>query len=347
MMVNMQEILRKDPEIWDLFTRKEEYNSSFRDQYNRYPYFMSKNCDIFEPKASQYLITHGYSVEYPDGAPFAVCLTHDIDCVYQSIPSKGYDVLLSLGHSNFSEAIHSIGKMRSKKLPFCNFSAIMDLEEKYGAKSTFFFMAEKPGEWDYSYKIENLEPEIGDIIDRGWEVGLHGGHTAYLDVQEMREKKERLEKVTHMPVIGYRNHFLRFKIPDTWECLSNAGFKYDTTLGYADCVGFRNGMCHPFRPVNLNTNDEINILEIPLNVMDVTLDQTYMRLDELAKWEMVKMLIDRVEECHGVFTLLWHNTYMSQENLAFYEKILHYSSGKGALITNCETIANIYEKKIT
>ena len=78
----------------------------------------------------------------------------------------------------------------------------MDLEEKYGAKSTFFFMAESPCEQDYAYAIEDLEPEIGEIVDRGWEVGLHGGHTAYLNVQEMKEKKERLEKVNHQPVPG-------------------------------------------------------------------------------------------------------------------------------------------------
>ena len=79
----------------------------------------------------------------------------------------------------------------------------MDLEEKYGAKSTFFFMAENRGEQEYFYNIEDLEPEISRIINRGWEVGLHGGHTTYLNAQEMRAKKERLEKVTRRPV-SYR-----------------------------------------------------------------------------------------------------------------------------------------------
>ena len=198
----MHEILQKDPEIWDLFTRKEEYDSPIRDQYDRFPYYASRNRDIFEPKASEFLLQNGYKVEYPEGKPFAVCLTHDIDSVYQSIPSKGLATLRSLKHGKLSESFHSIARMRSKKLPLCNFSAIMDLEEKYGAKSTFFFMAESPSEQDYAYAIEDLEPEIGSIIDRGWEVGLHGGHTAYLNAQEMKIKKKRLEKVTHQPVPG-------------------------------------------------------------------------------------------------------------------------------------------------
>lgn len=334
----MHDILRQDPEIWDVFTRKEEYTNPLRDQYDRFPYYASKNRDIFEPKASQYLFEHGYTLEYPDDAPFAVCLTHDIDSIYQSIPSKGLATLRLLKRGNIPDAFHTLSQMRLRKLPFCNFSQIMDLEEKYGAKSTFFFMAERPGERDYAYTIEDIAPEIGDIIDRGWEVGLHGGHTTYLDLHEMKEKKERLEKVSRKPVFGYRNHYLRFRVPDTWEYLSQAGFQYDATLGYADCAGFRNGMCRPFRPFNLNTGKGIDIVEIPLVVMDCSLDQ-YMKLDPVMAWEMTSRLIDTVEQYHGVLTLLWHNTYFSGENAEFYERILHYCAGKWAWMTSGGEIA--------
>jgi peptidoglycan/xylan/chitin deacetylase (PgdA/CDA1 family) len=339
--MNIYKILQQVPEIWDLFTRKEEYNNPLRDRYDRFPHYTSKNRDIFEPKASHYLVENGYSVEYPENAPFAVCLTHDIDTVYQSLPSKGLATIRSLKQFRLTELSNSIAMMRSKKLPLCNFPTIMDLEEKYGAKSTFFFKVECPSEWGYSYNIEDIEPEVSEIIDRGWEVGLHGGHTAYLNFQEMKEKKKWLEKFTHKPVLGYRNHFLSMKVPDTWECLSKAGFQYDTTLGYADCAGFRNGMCHPFKPFNLYTNHEIEVLEIPLIVMDRTLDHKYMQLNLNTKWEFVKMLIDRVAVCHGVFTLLWHNTYMSGENLELYDKILRHCYESNAWMTNGSDICSL------
>ena len=86
--MNMHEILQQDPEIWDLFTRKEEYGSSIRDQYDRFPYYASRNRDIFEPKASEFLLQNGYKVEYPEGKPFAVCLTHDIDLLYTPMIDK-------------------------------------------------------------------------------------------------------------------------------------------------------------------------------------------------------------------------------------------------------------------
>ena len=341
--MNIYDILRQEPEIWDLFTRKEEYDDPIRDKYGRFPYWASRHRDIFKPKVSEYLIKQGLRFEYPDDAPFAVCFTHDIDVVYKSVPSKGFTAIKALKQSNLSQSIHSLSQMRSRKNPFCNFKEIMDLEERYGAKSTFFFMAEEPGEQDYAYNIEDLESEIGEIIDQGWEVGLHGGHSTYLDPSMMQKKKERLERVTGKPVIGYRNHFLRFRVPDTWKYLSQAGFKYDSTFGYADCAGFRNGMCHPFRPFDLHTGREIDIVEIPLNVMDGTLDQGYMRLDPGKAIEVIQRLIDEIERCHGIITILWHNTYFFDDKAKFYKKILKYCMERRAWMTNGKEICEWFD----
>jgi hypothetical protein len=178
------------------------------------------------------------------------------------------------------------------------------------------------------------------IAAAGGEAGLRGGHRAYCDPPALGAEERRLEGVTGRPVVGYRNDFLRFRVPETWEHLSHAGFRYDTTFGYADCVGFRNGMCHPFKPYDLRTGREIDILEIPLTIMDGTLDQ-YMRLDAGKAWEVTRRLIDATERCHGVITILWHNTYMEGEWLKLYENIIRYCREKGAWMTSGENIADL------
>jgi peptidoglycan/xylan/chitin deacetylase (PgdA/CDA1 family) len=129
------------------------------------------------------------------------------------------------------------------------------------------------------------------------------------------QEKKILEDIIGKKIVGYRNQYLKFKIPDTWEMLSEAGFKYDTTFGYADCAGFRNGMCHPFKPFNLNTGKEIDILEIPLVIMDCTLLRDYMRLDFERAWKLTKLLINRVEQYNGVITILWHNNFYDRVNI--------------------------------
>ncbi|MDP4197846.1 MAG: polysaccharide deacetylase family protein [Bacteroidota bacterium] len=344
----MIEKLKQNTELWDLFTKKEEYNLTFSDCYDRFPYYLSSQRSIFDPRVSRFLVENGLRPEYPDGKKFAVCLTHDIDVVY---PGKLYPIIgtaKALTKGNVTDAVKiPLCRICKSLNPYWNFREIMELEAKYNAKSSFYFLALRSGEKDFNYEIEDLEAELKFISSQGWEVGLHGGHESYSSLEDIKEKKQRLEKVLGKKIIGYRNHYLRFKVPDTWELLSKANFKYDTTFGYSDCVGFRNGMCHPFKPYNINTGKQIDIIELPLIVMDRTLSMDYMRLDIKKAWELIKSLIDKVEQYNGVITILWHNnTSIDGQGLKYYEKFLKYVSDKKAWIASGEEVYNWWSTNI-
>mgnify|MGYP000872137941 CR=1 FL=1 len=340
----MLEKLKENTELWNLFTKKEEYNSIYSDQYDRFPYYLSNQRNVFDPIVSKFLVENGFRPEYPDGENFAVCLTHDIDIIHNWKLHSPFDASKMFIKGNFKESMQIPFSAVSRKWnPLWNFRDIIKLESKYNAKSSFYFLTLNPRERDFSYRIEDLEADLGVISDSGWEVGLHGGHESYNNLVDVKKKKQKLEKVLGKKVIGYRNHYLRFKVPNTWELLSKAGFKYDSTFGYADCAGFRNGMCHPFKPFNADTGQQIDILEIPLTIMDCTLFRDYMRLDMEKAWECTKNLIDTVEQYNGVITILWHNTYMQEENLEYYEKILKYCSEKNAWMTSGEEIHRVWQ----
>lgn len=333
----MIELLRQNEELWDLFTRREEYKPLILDQYQRFPYYLSKYRDVFEPKVSDLLMQNRLDVEYPNDKRFAVCLTHDIDRIQLPRLVVANDAVQSLRRLRIGESwrtlVNGIGN-ESDRLR--NFPQIMNLEKKYGAKSSFYFLALDKGDLDFSYRIEELKDELRNIVDSGWEVGLHGGHGAYNNLDQIKKEKDRLERSVEREVIGYRNHFMRFEVPTTWKLLREAGFKYDTTFGYGDCVGFRNGMCHPFKPFDLDTNKSIDILEIPLTIMDVTL-YDYMRLDMKNAWEITKRLIDTTERLQGVITILWHGNRMTNGMLE-YEDILSYCHKRNAWMTSGEEI---------
>jgi len=336
--------IRQHEDLWDLYTRKEEYSPQQLDRYGRFVYAHSTNRDILEPRVSKHLVDNGYEIEYPDGKQFAVCLTHDVDEIYPPLKHTLLSTLTclkGLDISGFKQ--QAFWKLRGKEQsPYWNFQEIMDLEEKYGARSSFYFLATDTDIRRFRYNIEDLEGELGRIVDRGWEVGLHGGYYAYNDLEEIRREKGRLEQVLGRKVTGYRNHYLRFCVPDSWEILEKAGFGYDTTLGYPDMVGFRNGMCHPFRPYNLRTDTEVSILEIPMIIMDGTLFDSVRSYDEA--WEMTKRLIDTVADCQGVLTLNWHTNNF---NCPFrgswprlYEQMLQYCYNRGAWMKNVQTVVD-------
>jgi peptidoglycan/xylan/chitin deacetylase (PgdA/CDA1 family) len=278
--------------------------------------------------------------EYPENKKFAVCLTHDIDYIY---PPFSHDVLSFLYYLKNLE----LGKIKNQffwkyegkeKSPYWNFDEIMKLEEKHDAKSSFYFMATEEDIRRFRYDIEDLENTLGSIVDNGWEVGLHGGYNAYNSLETILKEKKRIEKVLGKKVIGYRNHYLMFKVPDTWKLLAKAGFKYDTTFGYNNIIGFRNGMCHPYHPFDLDNNQEIDIIEIPLNIMDMALFNSGIG----NAWDNIKKIIDNVEKFNGVLTILWHNNIFNcpfrKDSSKLYNKLLSYCHGKNAWMTSGDEI---------
>ena len=340
--------LKESKHLWELFTRKEEYDAILHDRYDRFPAYMSsRGINVLVPEVSEFIIKNNMQIEYPENRKFAICLTHDVDVLQIPKVEIVIDAVKSLYHFQITETLRkSFYHLNNEYNPLWNFREIMALEENYDAKSSFYFMGLDKGDQDFNYRLEDLRSEMGNILNQGWEIGLHGGHKAFNNIEVLKNEKDRLEAMLGKRVIGFRSHYLRFKTPDTWELLKEAGFRYDTTFGYGDCVGFRNGMCHPFKPFNLNTNTRIDILEIPLALMEFTLGDTYMRLDAKMSWEVAKNLIDITEKNGGVFTVLWHNTSMMGDELRLYRKILDYGREKNAWMTSGKEIFEYWDKNM-
>lgn len=340
-MLSVLEKLKPNEEIWDLFTKKEEYFPKQLDEHDRFSHAVSRYQGILEPQVSKFLVENGLRVEYPEGKKFAVCLTHDVDDIYPPITHTLLSSLYSLRALNFNQLSKQLlWRFNNKRhSPYYNFRQIMEIESQFNAKSTFFFLATERDLRRFRYNIEDLKDELKLIVDSGWDVGLHVGYYSFDNLDSLFAEKSRLEKVLGRKVIGCRNHYLRLRVPDTWELLAQAGFKYDTTLGYPDSIGFRNGMCHPFRPLNLNTNREIDITEIPLAIMDATLTGCTKPAQAL---NQIKGLINHVEKYNGVLTILWHNDVFScpfKERWAkLYESILKHCYKKGAWLTSADEV---------
>jgi hypothetical protein len=137
----------------------------------------------------------------------------------------------------------------------------------------------------------------------------------------LRREVSALREVLGDRPLGGRQHYLRW-CPETWIHWETSGLSYDSTLGFADRIGFRAGTCIPYRPWLFQLNRPADLLEIPLLAMDATL-LVYMKLGEEESVRQVHDLIRRCRAVGGVFTLVWHNNHiLDPKCLSLYMRIL-------------------------
>jgi hypothetical protein len=321
--------------LFDLYSNAGEYKNPLPDVFGRARYFNSGNSGIFSPAISKEIYSKGFQPHYPDRKKFAVCISHDIDFLYlrQSLKRRVVNTAKDLLKAQFRKGwVHFKSLPEEKIHDGYNLKRLIQINNQHHIKSTYYFLALQNGEQDFNYDLGKIAEQLQYVVKNGNEIGLHGGHYAYNNKEKLLKEKLLLEENSGIKVHGYRNHYLRFAIPTTWNNLEQAGFLYDSTLGYADCVGFRNGMCYPFSPFDIEKNDFLDIVELPLIVMDATLFY-YMRLDPDIAFKICKDLIDQVKECQGVFTLLWHNNSLNGEMGSLYLKLLEYLKGEDPWFT--------------
>jgi len=66
----MIELLKKNNDLWNLFTRAEEYNPETLDKHKRFLYHYSEYQHIFKPKVSEFLVKNGFKSQWPDNHIF-------------------------------------------------------------------------------------------------------------------------------------------------------------------------------------------------------------------------------------------------------------------------------------
>ncbi|MEA3287588.1 MAG: polysaccharide deacetylase family protein [Candidatus Marinimicrobia bacterium] len=294
---------------------------------------LNQSGDIYRPVIDQaWVQEHGKPI-WPKGKEFAVCLTHDVDAVSEFNLSQNVRSILKLLKNDSKRPlgevlrwilIHKLNALRGiigRPDRLCDFENWLDLEEGVGARSTFFFAPETvtlPHNSDCMYKYDQTIHFRGELISvaelmrmmdsKGWEIGLHPSWHTHNNLEEMISQKRQVENIVGHDIQSVRQHFLKYNPMKTPQTQSLAGFKVDSTLGFNDNVGFRRGTSYPFSSYNLETNEKIDLLHIPLTVQDgaLMLSEKGLRLDADTSVEYVKLMLDAVQEVGGVLNLSWH-----------------------------------------
>lgn len=298
---------------------------------------------------------------WPGRRPFAVCLTHDVDAVTDYIYRQSARIRRSQFHAEIAWAKktrilmgHGTDLLKSLRQigridPLHCYEQWLRVESDIGAHSTFFFwpglsnitrrhlsdcMYELTDRVIFDRQSCSVAEMIREIERRGWEIGLHSSWYSFDDADELKRQKDALEAVLEHPVLSVRQHCLHHDIRITPRIQAEAGFLYDSTLGFNDNIGFRFGTSYPWPLHDLSAERELPIMEIPLIIQDGAMlnPSKGMRLDENTAFEYCVLITREVKDVGGVLTLLWHPNRITQPDYwNLFKRILVHLKEQNAL----------------
>ena len=274
----------------------------------------------------------------PEGYRFIACLTHDVD--HPSVARHRRDrtaagFLLRATVGTFAQLLQGRTRLRdalrnwwsATKLPSVYLGWAEDFWSGFGRRyaaaesgfpSTFFVIpfggrpgtkldGAAPRSRAAGYGVSDIASEVHEIAKAGNEIGLHG-IDAWTDRDAGKEERNEIGSVTGEAPAGVRMHWLYFG--DESPCmLEDAGFAFDSTIGYRETCGFKTGTTQVYKPLNAK-----RLLELPLHAMDTALFYpVYLNLTQEQGALRVNKLVESAARFGGCFTVNWHDRSLAPE----------------------------------
>lgn len=305
-----------------------------KDEHGR---LLSEHCFLvrfdFEKKPIIHLISNYYkewlSKQYPDFIwtikSYQLIPTFDIDIAYASKGKTWIRFIGALiksilnGDTAKRKALIEAKFNPNYKDPYDVFDNHQKLFEKHSLKPIYFFLTSKYTVYDKnlypkSREFKNLVLKLKNFAD----IGIHPSY--YSNREKIKSEKKLLEKICHKKITQSRQHFLKISFPTTYQNIIHAGITDDYSLGYTDRIGFRTGICVPYRFYDLS-QEKITDLKIhPLIFMDGALLKQNLSEEEFLR--EIDLITESVKQVKGEMVALWHNSSMPN-NSALYKLFIN------------------------
>lgn len=294
--------------------------------------------------------------------PWRIVATHDIDLPWRWTRTGRRRAIRALrddlrsfrlgSASRGALALASIPGWRLRRGdPWCNARRILQLEAAHGAASTHYLLAAShvPEDGDAAQFVDRYlagMPGGGARLPDGT-FGLHGSYTSSEVPGRLAQERAQLLGRVGADVRDHRFHYLRHRPVEAWPELALAGFRSDSSLGYAEQPGFRAGTAHPYRAWDHDAGTPLDLVVIPLALMDATFDERYVGIGTgWAAQSLTSQVVDRVHELGGSASVLVHNDRLC--NAAFpgwtklYSTLLDHVREDGGVACTAGAAAEAY-----
>jgi hypothetical protein len=250
------------------------------------------------------------------GAEHLVVCSHDIDFYFtnraQAFRRLSKNMLISLlvyrSPSFFFSNVKMAARLLRGERVGSYLSGMLDAIESQGFRSTLFAVAQGKHRRDPDYRIEQIVPQLREAVGRGFGVGVHASYNSIVEAGTLANEARTLGDTMGRKPLGSRQHWLRFDQHDRlYRGLHEAGLAYDSSLGFSETCGFRNGANFAFPPYDFENERPCSFLEIPLVIMDGSLQQASQTWREDPQELADGILNESRKLGWGGISVLWHN----------------------------------------
>lgn len=250
------------------------------------------------------------------GVEHIVVSSHDIDFYYinrfstlvRLVKNLGISALIFRSRPFFTASLKLASDALAGKRVGDYLPAMLDALEQCGFHSTLFVVARRGHPRDPNYRLAQLAPHLSEASRRGFEVQLHSSYRSVVDDSTVSTEALMFKKVTGQKPRGNRQHWLRFDSHEKlFDAIEKAELVFDSTLGFSETIGFRNGASFAFPPYDFKRERPCSFLEIPLALMDVNLESLSRSLHEDPQDLADEILGESRRWGWGGVSILWHN----------------------------------------
>lgn len=331
-----------------MLSRYEEAVLEVRDVHGRFPYKSStayRSFGAMRPVVNELLELLWAMLHYYDPGlqrkkhDYKLNMSCDVDYIRDEAFFSKFGLMKRLGadlikRRSLSAVENTMRAYRKVKIdgvianPFFTFGEMMDAWEQNDHLGTFYFMFGHSHPYldgeDYAVNSPEVQTLFEQISNRNHTIGLHLAYHSMENDEWTQVQLERFKKEFSNAPIHNRQHFLRFDIKKTPAQLERMGVASDSSLGYAEHIGFRSGTVFDHRMYDLTERRALRIIQRPLMLMDVSLyGSNYMAMSCSEALIKVKDILDMVKFYKGKFNGLWHNTELDEESKrAIFESII-------------------------
>jgi len=261
---------------------------------------------------------------WPNGKKWILLLTSDVDHIH-----LGYWKEIAYNLAKFIiRGSPTYGRMTwtglkyfgdLKDNPYFTFADWADWSSKHSIPVCFYLSLQPRGVprdiHDVRSSVDNQPVDwdfMRGLAERGFEFGLHPSIKMRTSTASFIKGKQWLEEHLDRQIMGLRHHYLALdwrKPYETFTRQAKAGFEYDTSIGWRDACGFRAGTCLPYQPFDNELDKPVNLLEIPMSVMDAQICDYKGKANGSeagASIAEVHNMLKQIKTLGGVAVLNWH-----------------------------------------